>query len=58
MTDLEKIARMVEEIAKADGCNGCTFEDVQDWELPCSKCKRNCKDYYRVKAVSDNVTQD
>ena len=33
----------------ADGCLGCAFEHVEEWELPCSKCKRNCKDYWRMK---------
>ena len=34
---------------KADGCAGCAFEDVEEWEMPCRKCKRNCKDYWRAK---------
>lgn len=33
----------------ADGCRGCAFENVNEWELPCTKCKRNCKDYWRVR---------
>lgn len=33
----------------ADGCQGCAFEHVEEWELPCSKCKRNMKDYWRAK---------
>ena len=32
------------------GCNGCAFEDVNEWEMPCAKCKRGCKDYWRRKA--------
>ena len=32
-----------------DGCNGCAFWDVEEWELPCNRCKRNCKDYWRPK---------
>ena len=36
---------------KADGCLGCAFEDVNEWEMPCAKCKRNCKDYWRAKKV-------
>lgn len=35
---------------EADGCYGCAFEDVEEWEMPCAKCKRNNKDYWRVKA--------
>ena len=31
------------------GCEHCAFEDVEEWELPCCKCKRGCKDYYRYK---------
>ena len=34
---------------KADGCSNCAYEDVEEWKMPCVKCKRNCKDYYRVK---------
>lgn len=33
----------------ADGCVGCAFEDVEEWEMPCRKCKRACKDYWRAK---------
>lgn len=33
----------------ADGCTGCAFESMNEWELPCTKCKRNCKDYWRAK---------
>lgn len=32
------------------GCNGCTFEGVEEWEMPCAKCKRGCKDYWRRKS--------
>lgn len=35
----------------ADGCCGCAFEDVHSWEMPCDRCKRNSKDYWRAKAV-------
>lgn len=31
----------------ADGCQGCAYESTAEWELPCRKCKRNAKDYYR-----------
>ena len=36
--------------AQESGCNGCAFEDVNEWEMPCAKCKRGCKDYWRRKA--------
>lgn len=35
---------------KESECNGCAFEDVEEWEMPCAKCKRACKDYWRKKA--------
>lgn len=35
---------------KESGCTGCAFEDVNEWEMPCAKCKRGCKDYWRKKA--------
>lgn len=38
----------------ADGCSGCAFEHVKEWEMPCMKCKRNCKDYWR-KPNESNV---
>ncbi len=40
-------ARLMKE--NADGCAGCAFECVEGWEMPCSKCKRNAKDYWRVR---------
>lgn len=33
----------------ADGCKDCAFETVEEWEMPCRKCKRACKDYWRAK---------
>lgn len=32
---------------RVQACNGCAFEDKEEWEMPCSKCKRISKDYYR-----------
>ena len=34
---------------KADGCMSCEFCDTEEWEMPCAKCKRNCRDYWRAK---------
>ena len=31
----------------ADGCKGCAFYNREEWEMPCEKCKRNTKDYWR-----------
>ena len=33
----------------ADGCIGCLFDDVEEWEMPCAKCQRNFEDYWREK---------
>lgn len=33
----------------ADGCTGCAFANVEEWEMPCVRCKRGCKDYWRAK---------
>ena len=34
---------------QADGCQGCEFESTEEWEMPCAKCRRACKDYWRAK---------
>lgn len=47
-TDLSEMQKDIE-IAEADGCEGCAFTDVNEWEMPCVKCKRGCKDYWRRK---------
>lgn len=44
----EEAFRMKE---NADGCVGCAFEDRNSWEMPCDKCSRNSKDYWRAKKV-------
>lgn len=35
------------EQSKADGCNGCKYISKDEYEEPCLRCKRNCKDYWR-----------
>lgn len=37
----------LEEQINADGCYECAFEDREEWEEPCCKCSRGCKDYWR-----------
>lgn len=40
----------MEEIRKKVCC-GCAFlNDREEWEDPCNKCQRICKDYYRKSA--------
>lgn len=49
--DIEALGNAIKilEIQRADGCTGCAFVNVEEWEMPCAKCKRGCKDYWRVK---------
>lgn len=52
---LDAIRMAIEALEKqilneADGCTGCAFESYEEWEMPCKKCKRNSKDYWRAKA--------
>lgn len=46
----EVISKAIEELEQqeADGCNGCAFADTEEWEMPCQKCRRACKDYWRA----------
>ena len=44
-----KELRKVLDAYLADGCFRCAFGDCEEWEMPCMKCKRNCKDYWRAK---------
>ena len=45
----KKVLEKALEQSKADGCSGCAFEKTEEWEEPCRKCCRNCKDYWRKK---------
>ena len=45
---IEELRRVLDAYL-ADGCSGCAFGDREEWEMPCLKCKRNCKDYWRAK---------
>ena len=55
---IEELENKIDEIKKSldkketnlnqfEGCAGCTYETVEEWNLPCCKCSRCCKDYYR-----------
>lgn len=60
-TDMEKAKQIIidnlrEEIKlEADGCEGCAFITTEEWEMPCLKCKRNCKDYWRAKEQNNET---
>ena len=32
-----------------DGCEGCKFVKVQEWDMPCADCKNSHKNYWRMK---------
>lgn len=56
MTDIQiaaikKIKDALEamENGEGNGSNGCAFADKEEWEMPCEKCKRNQRDYWRAK---------
>ena len=46
--DYKRILDIAVEQCRADGCKGCAFIDVEEWEEPCRRCRRNCKDYWRA----------
>lgn len=47
-----KILEQAIEQCKADGCSGCAYMSVEEWEMPCRQCARNCRDYWRKAAAS------
>lgn len=56
MTNETKVLNLLKEyIANAEvGCLGCVYEDREEWEDPCKRCRRNCKDYWRMpEGLSD-----
>ena len=49
----KKILDKAIEQCEADACCGCAFIKTEKWEMPCRKCIRSCKDYWR-KAGEQN----
>lgn len=45
--------KIISEQNEADGCQYCAFVDNNEWEMPCAKCKRNAKDYWRYKSEEE-----
>ena len=47
----ERFEKLTERIEKGkqefSTCKNCIFYEVEEWEMPCNKCKHCCKDYYR-----------
>ena len=46
--EYRRILDIAIEQCKADGCKGCAFINTEEWEEPCRRCARNCKDYWRA----------
>lgn len=57
---LERLEKKIDEIKESldkkevilnqfpfECCSGCAYESFEEWALPCCKCSRGTKDYYR-----------
>ena len=49
----KKILDKAIEQCEADACCGCAFITTEEWEMPCCKCMRSCKDYWRRAGEQD-----
>ena len=38
----------LDKYTEADGCNGCKYIAKDEYDEPCLRCRRNCKDYWRA----------
>lgn len=41
------------EMYKSCGCYMCKYGDKEEWEEPCTSCKRNHKDFWERKETND-----
>lgn len=46
--ELIKIVQRIVSRTEADGCVGCAYIKLEEWEQPCNKCRRAAKDYWRI----------
>lgn len=53
LEEFEAFRKAWSEARKSDACTSCAFFDCEPWEMPCRKCRRNCKDYHRLKEVRE-----
>ena len=53
LEEFEAFRKAWDEARKADACTSCAFFDCDPWEMPCRKCRRNSKDYYRPKGSEE-----
>jgi cytidine deaminase len=48
-----EILAIINQLLEEDGCQECVYETRDEWEKPCSICKRSMRDYYR-KEINQN----
>ena len=53
LDELTNLVRAWIDAQKADACMGCVYLGQEDWKMPCAKCSRACKDYWKWKEGSD-----
>ena len=46
LTLIEIASRILRRL-EADGCDGCKFEKLESWEMPCSDCKNTHVSHWR-----------
>ena len=46
---LREFIKMYIKQQQADGCVGCKYIELEEWDMPCKECKRSKKDYWRCK---------
>lgn len=51
LSDGKRLAERARQEAADDLCNGCAFFNNNEWEMPCAKCKRGCKDFWRAASL-------
>ena len=43
----DEIRRLPSATRQTDSCENCVFIKTEEWEMPCAKCRRMCRDYWR-----------
>ena len=46
--DYRRILDIAIEQCKTGKCTGCAYYNNAEWEEPCRRCARNCKDYWKA----------
>jgi len=55
--DILQILEAIIERDKADACGKCAFAGREEWEMPCAKCSRASKDYWRPSDFGKEVDE-